>query len=334
MMSLFCHLISVLVALAVLSAGSPAAADVFRTADYTLSGTPESSRLIFTADIPREAATRREPVWPAVCKAVSYERLVIEDRFFESFDLSCERLLEPADKIRLPWVVDGAVLTVNLPVFGATRAIAGGAAGVEFFLGETEVRPRTFLETAHYFTWQGMLHIWIGWDHLAFVLCLCLLRSGKRLIALVTAFTLGHSISLAFSFLGLVQLPIGPVEALIALSIVFMAREAFLRSTHGVQTEVHAYGWIVTAFGLLHGLGFASALGELGVGRSEQVGALVFFNLGVEIGQLVFVAGVAAVLYGQRWIGLERGLRGLAAAGAGMIGGYWTIERIAGFPWT
>jgi hypothetical protein len=137
----------------------------------------------------------------------------------------------------------------------------------------------------------GVLHIWTGVDHLLYVLGLLLLvRQRAALIKTITAFTVAHSITLAAASLGLVIVPQAPVEALIALSIVYVAVElVYLR--RGRPGLTCRFPWIVAfAFGLLHGIGFAGALGEVGLPRGDIPLALLCFNAGIEIGQVAFVA--------------------------------------------
>jgi hydrogenase/urease accessory protein HupE len=161
----------------------------------------------------------------------------------------------------------------------------------------------------------GFTHILEGADHLAFVACLCMLVRGSALLALVTAFTAGHSISLALSYLGIVQVPTAPVEAVIALSVAFMAREALVAS----DRDNRRYLVVVAAFGLLHGLGFAAALQDLGIPRADRAVALAGFNSGVELGQLLFVFIVTTV----------RRFRVPVLYAAGVLGMFWTFERLA-----
>ncbi|SHF59591.1 Hydrogenase/urease accessory protein HupE [Microbulbifer donghaiensis] len=142
----------------------------------------------------------------------------------------------------------------------------------------------------------GIEHILLGLDHLLFVLALVLLvRSWKPLVATITAFTLAHSITLAAAVLGFVSVPQAPVEAVIALSIVFVASE-ILQRRRGRDSLAIRKPWLVAfGFGLLHGLGFAGALTEIGVPQHAIPLALALFNIGVEAGQLAFIAAVAAV---------------------------------------
>ncbi|WOX05163.1 HupE/UreJ family protein [Microbulbifer pacificus] len=142
----------------------------------------------------------------------------------------------------------------------------------------------------------GVEHILLGIDHLLFVLVLLLLVSGWRSLAItISAFTLAHSVTLALSVLGVIAVPQAPVEAVIALSIVFVASEILLKR-RGKSTLAVRRPWLVAlGFGLLHGLGFAGALADIGVPQQAIAGSLLAFNLGVEAGQLLFIAAVAVL---------------------------------------
>jgi len=178
----------------------------------------------------------------------------------------------------------------------------------------------------------GVEHILAGVDHLLFVLGLLLIvRDRWMLIKTITAFTLAHSLTLAAATLGYARAPRPPVEAAIALSIFFLGPE-IVRVWRGETSFTIRHPWIVAfAFGLLHGLGFASGLMAMGLPRAEIPLALLLFNLGVEIGQLAFVLSM---------LGLERALRRLDVRwprwaellpgyAVGALGAYWTIERAA-----
>jgi hydrogenase/urease accessory protein HupE len=149
----------------------------------------------------------------------------------------------------------------------------------------------------------GVEHILFGIDHLLFVLALLLLVKGWwRLVQTVTAFTVAHSLTLAAATLGFVHVPQQPVEAVIALSIVFVASEIVheRQDRSGLSAR---QPWIVAfAFGLLHGFGFAGALSEVGLPQTAIPVALLFFNVGVELGQLLFIVSVFAAVAGARHI--------------------------------
>ena len=194
------------------------------------------------------------------------------------------------------------------------------------------------LEVVQTYTVLGIEHILSGFDHLLFVLALLILvDGGRRLIATVTAFTLAHSLSLAAAALGLVHVPGPPVEAAIALSIVFVAGE-IMHGRQGRPGLTQRHPWVVAfTFGLLHGLGLASALAEVGLPPLSIPVALLFFNLGVEIGQLMFIAAVRLVIAAWR-----RAVRRFSEQRAdwlwrfppyaiGGLASYWVLDRVAAF---
>jgi hypothetical protein len=196
-------------------------------------------------------------------------------------------------------------------------------------------RPSAF-EVVQTYLVLGIEHILLGIDHLLFVLALLLLVEGVgRLIATVTAFTLAHSVTLGAATLGFVHVPSAPVEAVIALSILFLASELARRQGRA-QTEAGSvdltarFPWLVAfAFGLLHGFGFAGALSEVGVPESAVPLALLFFNVGVELGQLVFIAavfGFAAIVRAVA-VPVPRAWRQAVAYGVGSVAAFWVVER-------
>jgi hydrogenase/urease accessory protein HupE len=178
----------------------------------------------------------------------------------------------------------------------------------------------------------GIEHILGGIDHLCFVLALLMIVDGwRRLVATITAFTAAHSITLIAATLGLVSVPQRPVEAVIALSIVFVAMEiVHWRSGHPNLTR--SAPWVVAfAFGLLHGFGFAGALSDVGLPAHAVPTALLFFNLGVEIGQLLFVGALLAVWAALRRLTWPRWAWRVPVYAIGVAAAFWTVERISGF---
>lgn len=192
--------------------------------------------------------------------------------------------------------------------------------------------------TARQYLILGVEHILLGIDHLLFVLGLLLLvRGAGRLVKTITAFTVAHSITLALATLGVVHVPGPPVEAIIALSIVFVAREVLVRK-EGAPGLTERRPWLVAfSFGLLHGFGFAGALSEVGLPAGEVPAALLFFNIGVELGQLLFVAVVCWVTHNARRLAQAFSFhppswtRRLVPYALGGIAAFWVIERTAGF---
>lgn len=235
----------------------------------------------------------------------------------------------------------------SISIDGLQNTMTDALVRVAFANGETwteRLTPRvpmatipahpTALATAWTYLQLGIEHILLGFDHLLFVLALLILTQGTwRLVKTITAFTVAHSITLALATFGLVNVPGPPVEATIALSIVFVALE-IVRVRQGQESLTARAPWLVAfAFGLLHGLGFAGALSEIGLPTGQIPLALLFFNLGVEAGQLLFVVAVLCLVALSR-----RGLRALPRwsnlvppYAIGTIAMFWVFERIASF---
>jgi hydrogenase/urease accessory protein HupE len=194
------------------------------------------------------------------------------------------------------------------------------------------------LEVARTYTVLGIEHILTGVDHLLFVLALLLLVQGtRRLVATITAFTLAHSLTLFAATLGWLDVPGPPVEAVIALSIVFVAGE-IVHARQGQPGLTQRRPWIVAfGFGLLHGLGFAGALAEVGLPPLSIPMALLFFNVGVEIGQLLFIAIVLGALAIARRIGRHLQIDApswwwrVPPYAIGGIASFWVLQRVAAF---
>lgn len=248
-------------------------------------------------------------------------------------------------RIKAPGGLEGKAIT--FPGLSETRidvlarlARADGTVQLERILASdpqflVQASPGAF-EVVQTYTVLGIEHILTGFDHLCFVLALVMIVGfNRRLIWTVTAFTVAHSITLALATLGAIHAPHPPVEATIALSIVFVASE-IIQQRRGREGLAAKQPWLVAfAFGLLHGLGFAGALAEIGLPEDSIPLALLFFNIGVEIGQLLFIASVLVVtrllfLAVTNQIELKRA----AMVPAYLIGGvasYWTIERVISF---
>lgn len=190
-------------------------------------------------------------------------------------------------------------------------------------------------EVVSSYTVLGIEHIWLGIDHLLFVVGLVMLVGSRRTLVLtITAFTIAHSITLALATLGVLRVPGPPVEAIIALSIVFVAAEILHRQQGRTSIAVRKPWLVALSFGLLHGLGFAGALAEVGLPQNSIPLALLFFNVGVEIGQLLFVAALLAAAALVRRVTGPPNPRWSTVLPAYAIGGmasYWVFERVAAF---
>jgi hydrogenase/urease accessory protein HupE len=274
-------------------------------------------------------------VWPAVCGDAGDDNSLVR----------CEGGLA------------GKQFTLDYPLFNPSLATFYRLQTLDGGTSSTMLAPNAELWTvpeamtrgrvARDYLVLGVEHIIGGLDHLLVVLGLLVIaRTPKRILLAVTGFTLAHSITLSLSSLGLISIPIVPVEAAIALSILFLAHEI---SRQQADSLTYRYPMLVSfSFGLLHGLGFASALGEIGLVRNEVFISLLFFNLGVEAGQVLFILAVVALVWllqRQRGAGKNK-LPGPGGAGVtpvqsrldlaaayviGVPSAYWLIERVAQF---
>jgi hypothetical protein len=180
----------------------------------------------------------------------------------------------------------------------------------------------------------GIEHILLGIDHLLFVLGLLLIvRNAWLLVKTIAAFTVAHSLTLAAATLGWVRVAQAPVEAVIALGILFLASE-LAKQRHGQIGLMERYPWVVAfIFGLLHGLGFAGALRKVGIPERDIPLALLTFNVGVEIGQLLFIGAVLVFIAALRrlrvswpaWTDM------ISPYVIGSVAAFWSIQRVASF---
>jgi hydrogenase/urease accessory protein HupE len=271
-------------------------------------------------------------VFPAECQNLTEPKgLIDQAAYFERWKMACNSGLK------------GKTLTVD----GLRTSMTDVLARISWIDGTTEIARLTpeqpslslkgsqaSLQVAWTYFLLGVDHILGGIDHLLFVLALMLLIHQRwMLFKTITAFTLAHSITLAGATLGYFSLPQKPVEAVIALSIAFVASE-LVKMKPGERRLSEAYPWVVAfTFGLLHGFGFAGALKEIGLPQTDVPLALLTFNLGVEAGQLLFVAGVLMVfaLITRLIRSPLHHARTAAAYVIGTIALAWFLERTAGF---
>jgi len=193
---------------------------------------------------------------------------------------------------------------------------------------------QTWMGVAGTYIVQGIRHILFGADHMLFVLGLLLIVKDRwMLLKTVTAFTVAHSMTLAIATLGYAEVPVVPLNAAIALSILFLGPE-IVRSWRGETSFTIRHPWVVAfAFGLLHGFGFASALTSAGLPRQELPLALVTFNVGVELGQLGFIALVLLLERSFRVLEVlwPRWVQAIPGYTVGALGAFWTVQRLAIF---
>ena len=193
---------------------------------------------------------------------------------------------------------------------------------------------RGLLEVAGVYLRHGVEHILFGYDHLLFVCALMLIVRNRRVLLItITAFTIAHSITLALATLGVVHMPGPPIEAAIALSILLLAVE-IVRLQRGEASLTARWPWVVAfSFGLLHGFGFASALADIGLPRGDVPLALLFFNLGVEAGQLLFIGVVLGLVAAARRVipATPHWAQLVPPYAIGSLAIFWVIQRLAAF---
>lgn len=268
--------------------------------------------------------------FPSKCVYVSQSKQTIEDGYvINNFTLWCTQ--EGLAKSRI-WV-EGLVSSDR----GVLLRYEKGSSVEKSLLRATTPfmyvdKQSGNFELAVEYTELGIFHIWSGFDHLLFVLSLVLLaRSTKALLYSITGFTIAHSITLAFGVLGIVNVAVAYIEAMIALSIVFLARELVIHNMNSLTRK--KLGVIAFIFGLLHGFGFSSVLRSIGLPQNEIALSLFSFNLGIEIGQILFILLLSVILFMlKKYINTdENKTKKYLAYGIGIISSFWLIERVLGF---
>lgn len=265
---------------------------------------------------------------PGQCETVGVPRIEENERAqAQLWSVRC------ADGLAGDVTVDGLAIVSTEALVRIQRA--DGSARVSLLTPDEPVLTLQasphWLDVARGYLVLGAEHILLGIDHLLFVLALLIITQGVwALVKTVTAFTIAHSITLALATLGVVNVPSAPIEATIALSIVFVAAE-IVHARQGHPGIAARAPWIVAfVFGLLHGFGFAGALSEIGLPAGHVPLALLFFNLGVEAGQLVFVAAVLALAaIGRRaHVALPRWAELVTPYLIGSLAMVWVIDRV------
>ena len=298
----------------------------------------------------REVGTERYDVLWKVPAQGEDLRLAIDVRFpAGTVDVEPHRATVVPDARIERWAIvrPGGLLGARIEIVGRAAGVTDVLARVERLDGTSQVEslpaghaaftvlPSPGLaETARTYLVLGIEHILGGIDHLLFVLGLLLIVGGFRRVAVtITAFTVAHSITLAAATLGVVRVPQPPVEAAIALSIVFVAVE-IVRRLRGERGLTARAPWVVAfTFGLLHGFGFAGALAEIGLPQRAIPLALFTFNLGVEVGQLAFVAALLGLeaLLARMPVSVPRWAQWVPPYAIGVFAMFLLVERVASF---
>jgi len=271
------------------------------------------------------------PVFPDDCHELSSDARSTGGAWFERFAVECAGTLS-GRSLRIDGLGRTLIDTlVQVNLLDGTEQSLLLRGGNDSFVVALAPHP---LGVASSYLALGFEHILLGFDHLLFVLgLLWIVRAWRRLVAAITAFTVAHSLTLALASLEVVHVPGPPVEAVIALSIVCLAAE-IIHGRWGRPGWTARRPWAIAfSVGLLHGLGFAGALAEVGLPRTQIPLALVSFNVGVELGQVVCVVAVSLLLWATRHARprLPRWLGWSAIYAFGTIAAFWAIERSLSF---
>ena len=319
-------LCSVLIALA-----APARADELRPGYLQLTQR-DASRwdLIWKAPVLGGLATRARPALPDFCKITPGPVRLEAAALVASARLDCARPLDGAS-VGLTGM-ESSFTDALLRVAPLGRPVQAERLTPDHPVVTIKAVPDRW-QVARTYALLGVEHILTGYDHLLFVVALVLLlMRGWPVVRAATAFTVAHSLTLAGTTLGMFGLAQAPVEALIALSIVFLAVE-IIKQQDGTPRLTERLPWVVAfQFGLLHGFGFAGALREIGLPEGDVPLALLTFNLGVEVGQLVIITACLALVALLRRFARPalRPATVLATYGIGTIASFWFIERLVG----
>lgn len=283
--------------------------------------------------------------------AVTWKQPVLDGRRLKikpSFPQGCTQTTPMADR-KGATITERSVLSCPLTngeivLEGLERTLTDVFAEINYLSGETRTalvkpsKPRITLggkasSAAKHYLWIGVEHIIYGWDHLLFVIGLTLLVARRQILGVATAFTLAHSITLGLAAFGLLNIPIRPVEILIAASIVLLGVE-IMRKRQGHKSLATERPYLISfVIGLIHGCGFASALSEIGLPKGTELLALLLFNIGVELGQfaiigltiiaLIFIAKIGTNALRRTEIFLTYGLASIAM--------FWFIQRMSDY---
>lgn len=294
----------------------------------------ETEKQKFVLKVQASAGLKHIYKKPQLPKQCSY--MINKENIFSSqkimWEFSCQdNGLTINDKIKLNWMREGIMVSMKwFDNTESTKLFTRDNDTIIIEFSQLLAGSGSFFDAAKRYTILGIEHILIGADHLLFVLALLLIvQGGWLLIKTITAFTVAHSITLGLATLGLINIPIKPVEAVIALSIVFLCVE-IVRHDKYKPSLTYRYPWVVAfVFGLLHGLGFASVLSDIGLVQSEITTSLLFFNIGVELGQIIFVVAVLIVLRIISYLRFNtfQRLRGIPVYLIGSMSAYWVIDR-------
>jgi len=323
-------LVSALAACAGLGSGAAVAHPLAPSLLELREGQDGIGEVVWKTSLYQPRGSRVEPLLPETCRPVGPSHSAREGSgWLSQWRVDCGSGGLAGRRLGVSGLSSGGTNAI-VRVVGRNGEVMQGLLTAGEPLFEIPVRPTPKRVFGGYLR-LGVWHLWLGFDHVLFVLGLTLLIRGRRpLLIAISSFTLGHSITLSLATLGYVEFPSGPIEVGIAASLLLLAVEIPGR-LDGRPSRLQQRPWMVTlVFGLLHGLGFASALAEIGLPRAEIPLALLAFNLGIELGQiaLVILAGALALACSSSGFKPhpQRG-RWAAAYAMGSLSAFWVFER-------
>ena len=262
---------------------------------------------------------RAEIILPSFCTTVSKEPFIKNKYIVEQITINCSQAINGSSiQIKDLSVLTDALVTINFIDSTFEGIVNVQNPEVEIPM-ENQYYPTAYL-------YLGFDHLLDGLDHILFIFGLLFCISGfVNIIKTITAFTIAHSLTLGLSVLDIISLPQATVEALIALTIIYLATEISKN-----RKIINTPWFMAFGFGLLHGLGFAGALNEIGIANSQMLLSLLFFNIGIELGQIALIPFPLSLIYISKHFNYINQVKVIMSLAVGGMGFYWFIDRVIG----
>jgi len=262
---------------------------------------------------------RAEIILPSFCTTVSKEPFIKNKYIVEQITVNCSQAINGSSiQIKDLSVLTDALVTINFIDSTFEGIVNVQNPEVEIPM-ENQYYPIAYL-------YLGFDHLLDGLDHILFIFGLLFCISGfVNIIKTITAFTIAHSLTLGLSVLDIISLPQATVEALIALTIIYLATEISKN-----RKIINTPWFMAFGFGLLHGLGFAGALNEIGIANSQMLLSLLFFNIGIELGQIALIPIPLSLIYISKQFNYINQVKVIMSLAVGGMGFYWFIDRVIG----
>jgi len=262
---------------------------------------------------------RAEIILPSFCTTVSKEPYIKNKYIVEQITINCSQAINGSSiQIKDLSVLTDALVTINFIDSTFEGIVNVQNPEVEIPM-ENQYYPTAYL-------YLGFDHLLDGLDHILFIFGLLFCISGfVNIIKTITAFTIAHSLTLGLSVLDIISLPQATVEALIALTIIYLATEISKN-----RKIINTPWFMAFGFGLLHGLGFAGALNEIGIANSQMLLSLLFFNIGIELGQIALIPIPLSLIYISKQFNYINQVKVIMSLAVGGMGFYWFIDRVIG----